>query len=78
MDTEQDTMIVDTDTTVMNEIEESIKAFMEIEQTHTEIIQKLERLSSPIDLTELQKMHDAAMQHIKETGTSNFGQLLSA
>ena len=66
-------------TDLMDEFEEAITAFMEIEQIHTEILTRLERLSldcTACDLDALKKMHQAAMEHIRATGTSNFGQAL--
>ena len=66
-------------TDLMDEFEEAITAFMEIEQIHTEILTRLERLSldcNGCDIDVLKKMHQDAMDHIRATGTSNFGQAL--
>jgi len=65
------------ESTIMDDIEEAITAFMEIEQIHTDILHRLEQLSiETTDLNQLKKMHQQAMEHIKSTGSTNFGELL--
>jgi len=64
---------------LMDDFEASIAAFMEIEQIHNTILLKLHAISaqsSTCDIDALKKMHADAMEHIKATGTSNFGTLL--
>lgn len=79
MEVEQDdAMLSDNDSDIMDEFEESIAAFMEIEKIHTEILEKLTKLSTTdvCDMEVLKGMHATAMEHIRATGTSNFGALL--
>jgi len=67
------------ESTLMNDIEEAITAFMEIEQIHTDILTKLNALQKDFDTCNfnmLEEMHNKAMEYIKVTGTSNFGELL--
>ena len=79
MDEVSDGMSVDNSNDIMDCIEEAITVFMQIEQTHTEILAKLEALSkncSAFDMDALHTMHRDAMDHIRATGSSNFGALL--
>ena len=64
---------------LMDDFEASIAAFMEIEKIHTDILISLQAISahsSTCNIDTLKKMHADAMEHIKATGTSNFGELL--
>lgn len=75
-----DAMSVESTSDLMDEFEESIKAFQDIENIHTEILLKLNMLSkdcSACDVSALKKMHQDAMNHIRATGSTNFGQMLS-
>ena len=72
-------MEVDIKDDLMELFEQSIADFMAVEQIHTEILEKLHAISTTCttyDFNELQKLHLAAMEHIKATGSSNFGSLL--
>lgn len=72
-------MSVESTNDLMDEFEESIKAFQDIEHIHTEILLKLSILSkdcSACDVHALKKMHQDAMNHIRATGSTNFGQVL--
>jgi len=63
-----------------NDFENAIKEFTQIEEIHTVIIKKLNTLSTNcnvIDVTALKKMHHEAMEHIRATGKSNFGTLIT-
>jgi len=73
-------MSVESTNNLMDEFEESIKAFQTMEDIHTEILVKLSVLSkdcSACDVSALKKMHQDAMNHIRATGSTNFGQMLS-
>jgi hypothetical protein len=75
-----DAMSVESTCDLMDEFEESIKAFQIMEDIHTEILVKLHILSkdcSVCDVSTLKKMHQDAMNHIRATGSTNFGQMLS-
>jgi predicted AAA+ superfamily ATPase len=78
--TVEDTMEVDEKSSDLMELfEQSIADFMAVEQLHSTILEKLQQVSSTCttyDLTMLQKLHEAAMEHVKATGSSNFGALL--
>jgi hypothetical protein len=78
--TVEDTMEVDEKPSDLMELfEQSIADIMAVEQLHSTILEKLQQVSSTCttyDLTILQKLHEAAMEHVKATGLSNFGLLL--
>jgi len=79
MDEVSDSMSIDSSNDVMECIEEAITAFMQIEQTHTEILERLAALSKncgAFDMDAIRTLHVAAMDHIRVTGSSNFGALL--
>jgi len=68
------------DMDLFDEFEQSITEFKQIEEIHTQIIQKLEYISLNIsahNVIELKKMHEEAMEHIRLTGKSNFGALIT-
>ena len=74
-----DAMSVESTGDLMDEFEESIKAFQTLETIHTEILMKLSVLSkdcTACDVNALKKMHQDAMNHIRATGSTNFGQVL--
>ena len=65
---------------LFNDFENAIKEFTLIEETHTTILKKLAFLSTnctTVDVSALKKMHQEAMEHIRATGKSNFGALIS-
>ena len=68
----------ESESSVSELFEETIQTFTVIEELHTEILQKLDVLSNDCscDITALEEFHRTAMEHIKLTGTSNFGELL--
>ena len=68
----------ESDSDLLEAFEESIQHFQAIYELHTEILQKLDALSKDCscDITALEEFHRTAMEHIKLTGTSNFGELL--
>ena len=77
-----DTMSIsnDSDVDLFDDFENAIKEFTQIEETHTAILKKLDSLSAnctAVDVTALKKMHQEAMEHIRATGKSNFGALIS-
>ena len=77
-----DTMSIsnESDVDLFDDFENAIKEFTQIEETHTVILTKLDSLSTnctAIDVTALKKMHQEAMEHIRATGKSNFGALIS-
>lgn len=77
-DTEVDAMSTDS-SDLMDEFEQSIQAFQALEDIHMDILSKLCTLQKDIhacDVDMLQKMHQDAMEHIKTTGITNFGELL--
>jgi hypothetical protein len=80
-DTEMsDSMSISNNTDLFDEFEQSITEFKQIEEIHTQIIQKLEYISLNIsvhNVIELKKMHEEAMEHIRLTGKSNFGALIT-
>ena len=70
----------ESDVDLLDEFECAIKEFTQIEETHTAILKKLNSLSAnctAVDITALKKMHQEAMEHIRATGKSNFGALIS-
>ena len=70
----------ESDVDLLDEFECAIKEFTRIEETHTAILKKLDSLSlnlTAVDVTALKKMHQEAMEHIRATGKSNFGALIS-
>jgi len=74
-----DKMSVESDTDLMDAFEQSINTFMEIEQLHTHILMKLDALSkdcNACDVTLLKKLHEDTMNHIRATGSTNFGEKL--
>ena len=77
-----DTMSIsnESDVDLFDDFENAIKEFTQIEETHTAILKKLNSLSlnlTAVDVTALKKMHQEAMEHIRATGKSNFGALIS-
>ena len=77
-----DTMSIsnESDVDLFDDFENAIKEFTQIEETHTAILKKLGSLSlnlTAVDVTALKKMHQEAMEHIRATGKSNFGALIS-
>lgn len=77
-----DTMSIsnESDVDLFDDFENAIKEFTQIEETHTAILKKLDSLSlnlTAVDVTALKKMHQEAMVHIRATGKSNFGALIS-
>lgn len=77
-----DTMSIsnESDVDLFDDFENAIKEFTQIEKTHTAILKKLDSLSlnlTAVDVTALKKMHQEAMEHIRATGKSNFGALIS-
>ena len=77
-----DTMSIsnESDVDLFDDFENAIKEFTQIEETHTAILKKLDSLSfnlTAVDITALKKMHQEAMEHIRATGKSNFGALIS-
>ena len=77
-----DTMSIsnESDVDLFDDFENAIKEFTQIEETHTAILKKLDSLSlnlTAVDVTALKKMHQEAMEHIRATGKSNFGALIS-
>ena len=75
-----DSMSVSDNMDLFDEFEHSITEFKQIEEIHTQIIKKLESVSlnvSAYNIVELKKMHQEAMEHIKLTGKSNFGALVT-
>ena len=77
-----DTMSIsnESDVDLFDDFENAIKEFTQIEETHTAILKKLDSLSAnctAVDVTALKKMHQEAMEHIRATGKSNFGALIS-
>ena len=77
-----DTMSIsnESDVDLFDDFENAIKVFTQIEETHTAILKKLDSLSAnctAVDVTALKKMHQEAMEHIRATGKSNFGALIS-
>ena len=70
----------ESDVDLFDDFENAIKEFTQIEETHTAILKKLGFLSlnlTAVDVTALKKMHQEAMEHIRATGKSNFGALIS-
>ena len=70
----------ESDVDLFDDFENAIKEFTQIEETHTAILKKLDSLSlnlTAVDVTALKKMHQEAMEHIRATGKSNFGALIS-
>lgn len=70
----------ESDVDLFDDFENAIKEFTQIEETHTAILKKLGSLSfnlTAVDVTALKKMHQEAMEHIRATGKSNFGALIS-
>ena len=79
-DNMSDSMSISDSMDLFDEFEQSIAEFKQIEEIHTEIIQKLKSVSlnvSAYNVVELKKMHEEAMKHIQLTGKSNFGLLLT-
>lgn len=78
--TAEDAMEVEEKSSDLMELfEQSIADFMLVEQLHTTILEKLQQVSgtcTAYDLSMLQTLHKAAMEHVKATGVSNFGTLL--
>jgi enoyl-[acyl-carrier-protein] reductase (NADH) len=75
-----DSMSISDNMDLFDDFEHCIAEFKQIEDTHTQIIQKLESVSlnvSAYNIVELKKMHQEAMEHIKMTGKSNFGALVT-
>ena len=77
-----DTMSIsnESDVDLFDDFENAIKEFTQIEKTHTAILKNLDSLSlncTAVDITALKKMHQEAMEHIRATGKSNFGALIS-
>ena len=65
---------------LFDDFENAIKEFTQIEEIHTAILKKLDSLSAnctAVDVSTLKKMHQEAMEHIRVTGKSNFGALIS-
>ncbi len=74
-----DAMEIEESSDLMELFEQSIADFLKVEQLHTMILEKLQQVSSTCtiyDLSMLQALHKAAMEHVKATGLSNFGSLL--
>jgi len=69
----------ESDVELLDDFENAIKEFTRIEETHTAILKKLNSLSAncTVDVSALKKMHQEAMDHIRATGKSNFGALIS-
>jgi len=81
MQDDVDEMSVSSDSDLMDEFEQSIQAFQAMEQIHTDILSKLHALQKDVhacDVDLLRSLHKKAMEHIKATGTSNFGELLQS
>jgi hypothetical protein len=79
-DNMSDSMSVSDSMDLFEDFEQSIAEFKQIEEIHTQIIKKLESVSlnvSAYNVVELKKMHEEAMEHIRLTGKSNFGVLLT-
>jgi len=68
----------ESDVELLDDFENAIKEFTQIEETHTAILKKLNSLSAncTVDVSALKKMHQEAMDHIRATGKSNFGALI--
>ena len=70
----------ESDVELLDEFENAIKEFIQIEETHITIIKKLNSLSAnytAVDITALKKMHQEAMEYIRATGKSNFAALIT-
>lgn len=79
-DNMSDLMSVSDNMDLFDDFEYCIAEFKQIEEIHTQIIKKLESVSlnvSAYNVIELKKMHQEAMEHIKMTGKSNFGALVT-
>jgi|LakMenEpi03Aug12_release.lakeMendotaPanAssembly.Ray.scaffolds.fasta_scaffold5318163_1 hypothetical protein len=78
--TVEDTMEVDEKSSDLMELfEQSVANIIAVEQIQSTILEKLQQVSSTCttyDLTMLETLHKAAMEHVKATGSSNFGALL--
>ena len=79
-DNMSDSMSISDNMDLFDDFEHCIAEFKQIEEIHTQIIKKLESVSlnvSVYNVVELKKMHQEAMEHIKMTGKSNFGALVT-
>ena len=73
--TEDKMEVVDQKDDLMELFEQSVTDIMIVEQLQTEILEKLNTISatcSAYDYNKLQKIHLAAMEYIKATGSNNF------